>query len=241
MARRADSRRTQRRPRRRVHVLGDRGGEGRHARARARAGRLGHPDAERVGDRGPARGDGDLDGRLRRASPTATSSCRTAPRWGSATARSSSRASRSTSTRSASVEIVIPGRLTTAYLALRLALGADPAVREQRVRPDPRRGRLRAGRRRPDHPRGPADLRRVGAAQGDRPRRVVAGRDGLAAAARRERRARRPRRPAHRRLRGARRRRSGPVSTTGTRRSSTPSSSGAASTVRPPTGSSRCT
>ena len=28
------------------------------------------------------------------------------------------------------VEIVIPGRLTTAYLALRLALGADPAVRE---------------------------------------------------------------------------------------------------------------
>ncbi len=29
-------------------------------------------------------------------------------------------------------EIVIPGRLTTAYLALRLALGADPAVREQR-------------------------------------------------------------------------------------------------------------
>jgi 1,4-dihydroxy-6-naphthoate synthase len=30
------------------------------------------------------------------------------------------------------VEIVIPGRLTTAYLALRLALDADPAVREQR-------------------------------------------------------------------------------------------------------------
>jgi 1,4-dihydroxy-6-naphthoate synthase len=29
-------------------------------------------------------------------------------------------------------EIVIPGRLTTAYLALRLALGADPQVREQR-------------------------------------------------------------------------------------------------------------
>jgi 1,4-dihydroxy-6-naphthoate synthase len=30
------------------------------------------------------------------------------------------------------LEIVIPGRLTTAYLALRLALGHDPAVREQR-------------------------------------------------------------------------------------------------------------
>ncbi len=29
-------------------------------------------------------------------------------------------------------EIVIPGRLTTAYLALRLALGGEPAVREQR-------------------------------------------------------------------------------------------------------------
>ncbi len=30
------------------------------------------------------------------------------------------------------LEIVIPGRLTTAYLALRLALGGDPAVREVR-------------------------------------------------------------------------------------------------------------
>jgi 1,4-dihydroxy-6-naphthoate synthase len=30
------------------------------------------------------------------------------------------------------VEIVVPGRLTTAYLVLRLALGAEPVVREQR-------------------------------------------------------------------------------------------------------------
>jgi 1,4-dihydroxy-6-naphthoate synthase len=30
------------------------------------------------------------------------------------------------------LEVVIPGRLTTAYLALRLALGTDPRVREQR-------------------------------------------------------------------------------------------------------------
>ena len=44
--------------------------------------------------------------------------------------------------------------------------------------------------RRPADPRGPADLRRVGAPQGARPRRVVAGRDRPAAAARRQRRPR---------------------------------------------------
>ena len=61
---RADPRGTQRRPRRRVHGLGARGRDGRHARARVRAGRLRHPDPERVGARGPPRGDGALGRRL---------------------------------------------------------------------------------------------------------------------------------------------------------------------------------
>ena len=104
------------------------GGPRRYARARVRAGRLGHPDAERLGDRRPARGDGDLDGRVParrrpvRADPHGAS-------WGSATGRSSSRASRSLDALRG-LEIVIPGRLTTAYLALRLALGEDVRVRE---------------------------------------------------------------------------------------------------------------
>ena len=43
-----------------------------------------------------------------------------------------------------SMEIVVPGRLTTAYLVLRLVLGEDVRVRELPFDADPRRGRPRA-------------------------------------------------------------------------------------------------
>ena len=45
-------------------------------------------------------------------------------------------------------EIVIPGRLTTAYLVLRLVLGEDVRVRELPFDRDPRRGRVGPRRRR---------------------------------------------------------------------------------------------
>ena len=61
--------------------------------------------------------------------------------------------------------VAVPGTLTTAYLALQLfAPGGGDARRA--VRPDPRRGARGPGRRGPDHPRGPAHLRRPGPAQG---------------------------------------------------------------------------
>ena len=47
------------------------------------------------------------------------------------------------------LEIVIPGRLTTAYLVLRLALGEDVRVRELPFDRDPRRGRVGPRRRGP--------------------------------------------------------------------------------------------
>ena len=59
-----DPARPQPRSRRRVHVLGPRRGRGRPARLRVRARAARHPDAERVGARGPARGDGDLAARV---------------------------------------------------------------------------------------------------------------------------------------------------------------------------------
>ena len=76
-------------------------------------------------------------------------------------------------------EIVIPGRLTTAYLVLRLVLGEDVRVRELPFDRDPRRGRVGPRRRRPGDPRGPAHLRRRGAAQGARPRRWWQSETGL--------------------------------------------------------------
>ena len=47
----------------------------------------------------------------------------------------------------------IPGRFTTAYLLLRLALGFEPKVGRDALRRRRRRGEERCGRRRPDHPR----------------------------------------------------------------------------------------
>ena len=139
----------------------------------------------------------------------------------------------------AASEIVVPGAMTTAFLTLRLVLG-DFAYRELPFEQHPGGGRERPGRRRAADPRGPAHVRRHRAAQGRRPRRVVAPRDRSAAAPRRQRRAARHR-AARRSLRRARARRSAAGSSTVTRRSSTPSSSAAASTRRSPTGSSRCT
>ena len=57
------------------------------------------------------------------------------------------------------LEIVIPGRLTTAYLVLRLALGEECQGSRAAVRRDPRRGLVGPGRRGPDYPRGAAHLR----------------------------------------------------------------------------------
>ena len=173
---RADPRGTQRRPRRRLHGLGARGGHGRHARARARAGRLGHPDAERVGARGPARGD-----RVLGRPPIAEVADRylLLPHGASfgegygpiVVARRELSLDELRAT-----EIVIPGRLTTAYLALRLAARHQrPARARAAVRRHPRRGLVGPRRGRADHPRGPADLRRRRARQGARHRRVVAG------------------------------------------------------------------
>ena len=72
-------------------------GARRHARARARAGRVRHPDAERVGDRGPARGQRDLARRVSARRRPLRCCCPTVRRWATATGRSSSRASRSSS------------------------------------------------------------------------------------------------------------------------------------------------
>ena len=125
--------------------------------------------------RGPARGDARSRWAPTRTSPTATCCCRTAPRWARATGRSSSRASRSTSTRCARLEIVIPGRLTTAYLVLRLALGEDVRVRElpfDRILDEVASGRADAGLVIHE---GQLTYAEAGLAQGARPRRVVAG------------------------------------------------------------------
>ena len=93
----------------------------------------------------------------------------------------------------ADVEIAVPGRMTTAFLLLRLLLG-DFRYREvpfDQIIDEVHGGH---GRGRPADPRGSADVRVARPAQGRRPRRVVAARDRTAAAARRERRAARPRR-----------------------------------------------
>ena len=57
---RADPRRPQSGPRRRIHVLGADEGPRRHAGSRVRAGPRRHPDAEPVGEGGAPRGDGSL-------------------------------------------------------------------------------------------------------------------------------------------------------------------------------------
>ena len=91
-------------------------------------------------------------------------------------------------------EIVIPGKLTTAFLVLKLALGGRLRVPRAALRRDPARGRGRQRQRRAADPRGPADVRRRGPREVPRPRRVVAARNRPAAAARRQHRAPRPRR-----------------------------------------------
>ena len=121
---------------------------------------VGHPDAERMGGRRQARGDGALRRRLPGGRRPLRRCCRTAPRSARATARSSSRASELTLDELRELEIVTPGPLTTATpraaaRARRRHPHARPAVRR-----GPRRGRLRARRGRAADPRGPAHLRR---------------------------------------------------------------------------------
>ena len=88
--------------------------------------------------------------------------------------------------------IAVPGTLTSAYLAL-TAVRARRRDARRAVRPDPRRGARGPRRGGARDPRGPAHLRRRGARQARRSRRVVEAGDGPAAAARRQRGAPRPR------------------------------------------------
>ena len=228
---------TQRRPRRRVHGLGDRGGQRRQARARARAS---SSDIQTLNEWA-------LEGRLEVTAlsagaypsvATATSCCRTAPRSARGTARSSWRASELDDLRG--VEIVTPGPLTTANRVLKLALGADVRTRDlpfDEVLDEVVSGRAEAGLA---DPRGPAHLCRRGLHKlldlG------VWWRDEtglpLPLGARRGP----PRcRPARGRLGGARARRSMPGSPIARRRWRTRWGSAEASTRRPPTSSSPCT
>ena len=74
--------------------------------------------------------------------------CRTVRASAPATARSSSRGSGSRSTSCATIEIVIPGELTTAFLVLKMALGADVSHRVlpfDEILAEVAAGRARAG------------------------------------------------------------------------------------------------
>ena len=158
---------------------------------RVRAGRLRHPDAERVGDRGAARGDGDLGRGLSARRRPLRRCCRTARRWATATGRSSSRGS--DVDLDAALEIVIPGAADD-----RLPRAAARARRDVRVRELPfdqildevRSGRADAGLLIHE---GQLTYGDAGSRQGARPRRVVAAGDRPAAAARRQRGPTRPR------------------------------------------------
>ena len=94
-----------------------------------------------------------------------TSSAPAAPAWATATARWSSPANHATVERLAAQTIAVPGTLTTAFLALRLCLGKDisstSSCRSTRLSM-PWSGRVRGpeDRRRADHPRRSAHLRR---------------------------------------------------------------------------------
>ena len=99
-------------------------------------------------------------------------------------------------------EIVIPGRLTTAYLTLRLALGQEIAVRElpfDEILDEVSSGRAEAGLLIHE---GQLTYAASGLHKAARPRRLVAGGDRAAAPARRQRRTARPRRAASGRLGG---------------------------------------
>ena len=138
-------------------------------------------------------------------------------------------------------EIVIPGRLTTAYLVLRLALGENVKVRElpfDRILDEVASGRADAGLLIHE---GQLTYAGAGLHKALDLGEWWLGETGLPLplgvnAARRDLGERsRPTSPR------CCRRRSAPASSTATRRLRTPSSSGAGSTARPPTASSRCT
>ena len=177
---------TQPGPRRRIHVLGSDHGPGRHTRFRLRAGARRHPDAQSMGPRRPAGGDGALAGRVPvRAGGLRVASARREHRLGLRTR----------------------ARWTRADIARRRAppRGGDPRrhddgvprppPRPRRVPPsraafraDPSGGGVGPGRCRAADPRRPAHVLRHRPRQAPRPRRVVVAGDRSASAARRQRR-----------------------------------------------------
>ena len=177
--------------RRRVHVLRPRLRPRAHRRPRDHARPQGHPDPERGGAGRPCTRSPRSPSTPSPTSPTTTPSCRAAAASATATARCSWRASRIAPSDVARRTVAVPGMLTTAYLALRLF--APEA--ETRVVPfDQILDEVQRGprRRRADHPRGPAHVRRPRPAQGRGPRRLVEGRDRPSPSPRRQRRAPRP-------------------------------------------------
>ena len=139
------------------------------------------------------------------------------------------------------VEIAVPGRMTTAFLTLKLKLG-DFSFREvpfDEIMDEVSSGKADAGLLIHE---GQLTYATAGLEEDRRSRRVVARRDRTAVAARRERRAARPRAGrAPGAVRRAGRSRSAPASRTASARSSTRSSSDGASTTSWPTGSWGCT
>ena len=105
-----------------------------------------HPDAEPVGARGAARGDGDLARRVPlRAGGLRAAAARREHRLGLRPGRSS-RAGPITREELYEVEIVVPGALTTSFLALRLFLSDFPYRDARRSRTSRRRSRPAAPR-----------------------------------------------------------------------------------------------
>ena len=176
-----DHDRPQPRQRRCVHVLRPR------PRGRAHRGPRGHPPADRHRDveparpRRPPRGHRDLVSRLPLRGRQVRAACPAVGASGTGTARCWWPARPSIPGQVAEKTVAVPGTMTVGLpgaQALRPE-GDDPGGA---LRPDPRRGGRGPCRRGPDHPRGPADLRRSGAAQDPRPGGLVEGGDRAAAA-----------------------------------------------------------
>ena len=101
------------------------GGPRRHPRARVRAGRLRHPDAQRVGHEGRLEVTAISLGAYPTCRPLRAAAARRVDGKGYGPIVVAREALEPAALRE--LEIVVPGRLTTAYLVLRLALGATCA------------------------------------------------------------------------------------------------------------------
>ncbi len=216
-------------------------GRDRHARVRVRARPAGHPDAERVGARGPARGDRDLAARVPvRPGPLRAAAARREHGLGLRADRRRARAAdaraaaRRRDRRPGPDDDRVPRAAPRARRVRATARCRSTEILDE-VLVGPRRRRAR-------DPRGPAHLRARTACTSARPRRVVAARDRAAAAARRQRRAPRPRRRGCSDLSAVLRDVDpGRARQPRARRSSTRCGSAAGSTPRSPTASSACT